>query len=114
MNALTADDHAGGPVGLQPAHRSQPRFEATVVALNTIVRVPRRVAKRGRHQLTDHIRQCRSSIGDNLIRLATREKRTSEEPAGRSDVPTRRHVDIDGLGVLIDHPDRDGGFGLCW
>ena len=36
---VTADDHAGGVVAFEAAHRSEPRFEPAVVGFDPIVRV---------------------------------------------------------------------------
>ena len=43
---VTADDHTRGPVGLEPAHRTQPRLQSSVVALDPVVRVPAGVVTR--------------------------------------------------------------------
>ena len=44
---VTADDHPGGVVAFESAHRSEPRFEAAVVGFDPIVRILLGVVKRG-------------------------------------------------------------------
>ena len=87
---VTPDDHTRRPVGLHAAHRSQPRFQPSVIALDPVVRILRGVMNRVGHQLGDDVRQRGRTIGDDLDRLTMRVDRSSEEPAGRSDVGRRR------------------------
>jgi hypothetical protein len=50
---VTANDHPRGVVAFEAAHRAEPRFEPTVVALDAVVPVLLNVVKRGRHQFVD-------------------------------------------------------------
>jgi hypothetical protein len=45
---VAPDDHAGGAVALQPAHRSKPGLESTVVGFDSVVRVLGGVVVSGR------------------------------------------------------------------
>jgi hypothetical protein len=50
---VTGHDRAGAAIGLEAAHRSQPRLEPAMVGLDPIVRVLRRVVERARDDLID-------------------------------------------------------------
>jgi hypothetical protein len=85
---VTADDHAGRPVGLQPAHRSEPRFQSAVVALDPVVRVLLGVVNRVGQEVRDHVCQGRGTVGDDLVGLTVREHCRREERACCDDVAT--------------------------
>ena len=70
--SVTCDDHGRGAVGLQAAHWPQPCFQSAVIALDSVVRVLHGGVQRLRHELVDHVRQRRRSVGDDLFRFAVR------------------------------------------
>jgi hypothetical protein len=53
---MPRDDHSGTAVLLEPPHRSQPRLQPTVVALNPVVGVPIGSVLRRRQQLLEYHR----------------------------------------------------------
>ena len=57
----TADDHPGGVVAFESAHRPEPRLEPAVVCLQLLVLLG--VVKRGRHQLLDHHAERGRAVG---------------------------------------------------
>ena len=82
---VTADDHAGGAVAFEAAHRSEPGFEPAVVALDPVVRVLLSVVKRGRHESSIAARNAgarsvTTSTGSPCARSAR-----GEEPARRAE-----------------------------
>jgi hypothetical protein len=101
---MPADDDARGAVGLEAAHRSEPRFEPSVIALDPVVGVLLGVVDRVWHQLDDDVGQRRGAIGDDLDRFTLRNERSREESTGRSDVATPRQQHVDDLAVLINRP----------
>jgi hypothetical protein len=50
---VTTHDHPGGVVAFESTHRTQSRFESTVVAFDAVVRVLLDVVKRGGHEALD-------------------------------------------------------------
>jgi IS6 family transposase len=99
---VAADDDACGAVGLKAAHRSQPCFQPSVIALDPVVRVLVGVVDRVGHQLGDDVRQRGRPISDDHFWETVREQSAREEAAGRSDVATLRHEDVDDLAVFVD------------
>jgi hypothetical protein len=65
---VPGDHDAGAAVLLEPAHRSQPRFEAAVVSLDAVVGVLLGAMPGHRQQLVQHRRVGRRSVGDDLDR----------------------------------------------
>jgi hypothetical protein len=65
---VARDDDAGAAVLLQAPHRSQPRLQAAVVGLDTVVGIPIGAMPGRRDQLLDHQRVRRRSIGHDLHR----------------------------------------------
>ena len=63
---VTADHDAGGAIGLQASHGSQPCFQSSVVALRPIVRVLLGAVLGIRHQVRDHRRERRGLVGHDL------------------------------------------------
>jgi hypothetical protein len=51
---MAAHDHASGVVAFQASHRTEPRLESAVIALDAIVRILLRVVERDGHELIDH------------------------------------------------------------
>ena len=51
---VTTNDHAGGSVTFEAAHRSQSRLEPAVIRFDPIVRVLLDVMERRRDELIDH------------------------------------------------------------
>jgi hypothetical protein len=86
---VTAHDHPCCVVAFEPAHRSEPGFEPTVVGFDPIVRVLLSVVKRARDQLLDHRAERRGPIGHNLDRLTMSTQRGLEEPSRRRGVASR-------------------------
>ena len=87
---VTADDHSGGPVGLESAHRSQSGLEPPVVSLNAVVHVLVGVVERVRDQLLDHRFQRLGQVSDHLIRLAMSSQHYAEESASSSEITLTR------------------------
>ena len=54
---MTSDCDAGSLVSLQPLHRPQSGFEATIVGFNAVVRVLRGVVERERQKFGDRSSQ---------------------------------------------------------
>jgi hypothetical protein len=50
---VTAHDHSGGVLAFESTHRTESRFESTVVVLDAVVRVLVRVMERGWHEALD-------------------------------------------------------------
>jgi hypothetical protein len=48
---VTAHDYPRAAIAFEAAHRTQPRFESTMVGLDPIVRVPLGIVKRAREEL---------------------------------------------------------------
>ncbi len=68
---MASDDHAGGPVALEAAHRSQPRLESAVVCFDTLVGVSAGVVNSQRHQIYDRVAQSVvTSAGSPCTRMA--------------------------------------------
>ena len=65
MQRVPADDHAGGVIAFESAHRSEPCLEPYVVGFDPIVRVLLGVVKRGRDQLLDHRAERRRAVRCN-------------------------------------------------
>jgi hypothetical protein len=78
---MTAHDHAGRVVAFESPHRSQPRFEQTVVPFDPIVRVLLHVVARAGHQLIYHRPERGSPIGHDLARFVVIIERGAEKPA---------------------------------
>jgi hypothetical protein len=51
---VTAHDHSRGVIAFEAAHRTEPRFEATVVGFDPVIRVLGGVVERGGYELVDH------------------------------------------------------------
>ena len=86
---VSVDDHAGGVVGFEAAHWFEPRFESTLSALDSVIRVLLGVVHRAGQQVRDHVRQRRRAVGDDLVRWTMCEHRRREEPPSCGDVATR-------------------------
>ena len=91
---VTANDDAGGPVGLQAAHWSRALsrpWSHSIRLLHVLLGVVHRVGE----QLGDGMRQRCRAIGDDFDRCAVRGERGREELAGGSDVaaPGDKYVD---------------------
>jgi hypothetical protein len=65
---MPGDDHPGTAVLLEAAHRSQPRRQPAVVALDAVVGVAVGTMPRRRQQLLQHGRVHRRLIGGDLGR----------------------------------------------
>ena len=76
---VAADDDARGAVGLEAAHRSQRRFQPSVVAFDPVVRVLPGVVHRAGNQFRDDARQRGGAIGHDLVWEIVREHGVREE-----------------------------------
>jgi hypothetical protein len=86
---VPGDVHPGAAVLLEPSHRSQPRFEAAVIALDAVVGVLIGAVPGGWQELLQHRRVRRRSIGDHLGgHDVGRADRPLEEPVGGTGVST--------------------------
>ena len=102
---MPGDDHLRGPVGLQPAHRSESVFELAVIGLDRIVRVSLDVMPRRRDQLVEHGRVDRGGVGDHLARCHLQHRQGPlEEPVGAIGVAARGDEHVDDLPALVDGP----------
>ena len=79
---VAGDDHAGGAVAFQPAHRSKPGLEAAVVGFDPVVGVLLGVVEAAGEQLLDRSGQGRGPVGGDLGRFAVGDGRR-EEPCRR-------------------------------
>jgi hypothetical protein len=86
---VTADDHAGGVVAFESAHRSESGFQVTMVCFDPIVRILPGVVKRARHEFLDHRAERGRPVGHDLHWLAVYAERGLEEPSCRSRVASR-------------------------
>ena len=73
-------------VGLESTHRSEPRLESAVFALDAVIGVLLGVVERVWDQLLDHGFQRLSEISDDLVWFAVSVERTTEERLGRCDI----------------------------
>ena len=113
---MPGDRDPGTAVPLAPSHRSQPRLEAAVVALDAVVgglfgSMPRR-----RSELLRHGRGNRRTVGDDLDRPARRGADGGlEAAAGGARVAPYRHHYVNDLAELVectvDIPPRAGDLG---
>jgi hypothetical protein len=87
--AMTANDHPGGTVLLEAAHRPQPRLQAAVVGLDPVVGVLLGSMPRCREQLLQHDRVGRCSVRDHL----------NGQHLGRADGPLKEPTGC--LGVAL-------------
>jgi len=100
---MPGDDHPGTAVLLASAHRSQPRLQPAVVALDSVVGVLLGAVPRRWQQLLDQHQVGRCSVGDDLHgRDLRRADRPLEEPAGRPRVPPHGDEHVDDLAELVD------------
>jgi len=99
---VAANDHAGGPVELESAHRLEPGLKPTVVGFDPIVGVLSGVVAGSRHQFADHFGQRLGLVGSDLARFSVSGDRSGEEPRGCRGVALPRHEDVDDLPVLVD------------
>ena len=84
------DDDPGGKVSLQPAHRSKPSLQASVVGLKRVVGMDLGVMEGRRQQLSERARIDSVPIGDDLDgRDPGPIDRSLEEVAGCFGVPAR-------------------------
>src|SRR5918995_4783363 len=101
--AMPNDDHPGATVLLEPAHRSQPRLEAAVVALDPVVGVAVGAVPRRWQQLVQYGRVHRRLIGGDLDgRDLGHADGPLEEPAGCRCVPIWGYEHINDLAELVD------------
>ncbi len=101
---VTAFHDRGGTVGLQPAHRSEPRLESPVVGFDPVVRVLARVVESDRQQLGNDADECVRLVGDDLDRSVVSGESPTEELLRGLEVTASRYQDVDDLAVLIDGP----------
>jgi hypothetical protein len=94
---VTADDHPGGPVAFESAHRPEAGLQSSVVGFDPIVRVRLGVVKRARHEFLDDRAQCRGSVGHDFDRLTVITERRLEKPTRCSGVASRRDEYVDDL-----------------
>lgn len=66
---VTPNDHRRGLIAFEAAHRTQPRFQSTVVILDPIVRVLLRVVKRAGKELIDDNAEWRGPVRHDLALL---------------------------------------------
>lgn len=83
---VTADHDRCGPIRAQAAHRAQPRLESSVVALDPIVRILRRVVENVGKEFVDDMQQRCSQIGGDTCRAFAARQHRLEELGGRGDV----------------------------
>jgi hypothetical protein len=101
------DDDPGGKVSLQPAHRSKPSLQASVVGLQRVVRMDLGVMEGRRQQLSERARIDSVPIGNDLDgRDPGPIDRSLEEVAGCFGVPARWEEDVDDLAELVDGPEQ--------
>jgi hypothetical protein len=100
---MPGDHHPGTAVLLEPAHRTQPRLQPAVVALEPVVNVLLGAVAGRRQQLVHHRRVHRRVIGNDLYRGDLRRADgLLEEPAGGCRIPPRGDEDVDDLPELVD------------
>jgi hypothetical protein len=79
---MTTHDHPGRVVTFEAAHRTEPRLEPAMVALDPIVGVPLSVVEHGGHELIDDHPHRRGPVGHNFGGLAVSDERlTSRLPS---------------------------------
>ena len=93
-------------MGLQSSHGFESVLQSAVVAFDAVVLVLAGVVQCGRDQLVDHVRQSRSSVGDDLAWVTGNSQGGGEELARGGDVAALGHVHVDYLAVLVDCPDQ--------
>jgi transposase len=102
---VSGDDHPGTAVLFEPAHRTQPRLQPPMVALDPIVGVPVGAMPGRRQQVLQHSRVHRRLIGGDLSgRDLRRTDRLFEEAMGCLGVAPRGDEDVDDLPELVDGP----------
>ena len=89
-------------------HRSQSCFEAAVIGLHSVGRVPPELMPGERRELVDDPRVNRRPIGGDLDRSSTTLQRAGEERPRRRGVAVFEDEDVDDLSVLIDRPVQVG------
>ena len=101
---VTADDRARRPIAFEAAHRTEPRFQASMVILRCDC--SRTAPCRETRPAAAHRSQHPAAPPDPSPPrpVAMRADRRREEPAGRSRVALRRDVHANDLAVLIDRP----------
>jgi hypothetical protein len=76
---MAADHDRRGPIRSQTAHRAQPRLQSSVIALDPVVRILRRVMKSLWEEFADDAQQrCGQIRGDLPRSLATGQHRLEE------------------------------------
>lgn len=100
---VTADDHTGGVIAFESAHRPEPRFEPSVIAFDTVVRILLGVVKRRGYEALDRGPQRWCSVGHDLDGvLCARSARA--KPACGSDIASSGDEHVDDLTVLVHRP----------
>jgi hypothetical protein len=95
---VPGDDHLGGTVSLQPAHRSESGFEASVVGLDGVVGVKFRPMQGWQDHLVDEAGVEAVPIGGDLEGKDPGSlERLGEEPACCLGIPTGREEHVDDL-----------------
>ena len=90
----------------EPAHRSQPRLQPAVVALDSVVGVSVVAMPGRRQQLLKHRWICRRPIGSDLDGCDLgRADHAFEEPVGSLGVSARRDEHVDDLPELVDRTE---------
>jgi hypothetical protein len=82
---MPGDDHPGGSVALESAHRPEAGLQSAVVTFDPVVRVPVGVVERVGQDVLDDVLEGRSEVGHNLRGLAVSLERLGEEAACRGD-----------------------------
>src|SRR6266508_1578220 len=100
---MPGDDDPGGAISLQPAHRAESRFQASVVGLETVVRVDRGAVEGRRQHVIEDAGVGPVPVSGDLNRLPSgASDGPSEKPANRVRVPARRQKHVDDLAELVD------------
>ena len=98
---VASNDHPGGVVAFEAAHRPEPCLQAAVVSFDPVVRVLLGVVEHARDQLLDGRAERRGSIGHDLDRFAMGTERGVEEPTRGHAVASRRDVHVGLLSVWL-------------